>query len=59
MFLHSKILGIDPQHGPDIEGMQLGGRRRGLGRSAASLCRHRLLGQRRHRARGRRRSLSP
>lgn len=23
VFLHSKILGIDPQHGPDIEGMQV------------------------------------
>src|SRR5438046_9615598 len=22
VFLHSRILGIDPQHGPDIEGMQ-------------------------------------
>ena len=28
VFLHSKILGIDPQHGPDIEGLQVesGGR---------------------------------
>ena len=23
VFLHSRILGIDPQHGPDIEGMQV------------------------------------
>ena len=23
VFLHAKILGIDPQHGPDIEGMQV------------------------------------
>src|SRR5215469_17483640 len=23
VFLHSKILGIDPKHGPDIEGMQV------------------------------------
>ena len=23
MFFHSKITGIDPQHGPDIEGMQV------------------------------------